>query len=165
VIRAAVARGYGASVSKACENLMFPDCGRCRAPENERLRKFWGCDELSERPSWWSTCTLCSGTRADCPRCEGTNREGHHRCPSAVIEEASVGLKIHLDLLMRAYSALDRRNIMPVAGAWLDQSRSFLAAVEVIDAEKGYWDETLHDHRTKKLEQQQRQNKPKGRGR
>jgi len=163
VIRAAVARGYGVSVSKACEDSLFPDCDRCRAPDNKRQREFWGCDEPSERPSWWSTCTLCAGTRHDCPRCEGTNREGHHRCPSSIIEEAPVGVKIHVDLLMRAYSALDKRNILPVQGAWLDQSRSFLAAVEVIDAEKGYWDGVLHEHQQRKMAQQRR-GSPKGRG-
>ena len=74
-----------------------------------------------------------------------------------------MGVKIHVDLLMRAYSALDKRNILPVQGAWLDQSRSFLAAVEVIDAEKGYWDGVLHEHQQRKMAQQRR-GSPKGRG-
>ena len=155
------------AVSKACESTTFPDCDRCRAPENERLRRFWGCDEPSERASWWSTCTLCAGTRYDCPRCEGTNREGHHRCPTAVLNDAPVSQKIHVDLLMRAYSALDRRHILPASGAWLDQSRSFLAAVEIIDAEKAYWDGVLNDHQHRKTEQARRnsQSGPRVRGR
>jgi len=76
-----------------------------------------------------------------------------------------VGVKIHVDLLMRAYSAYDKRNILPVQGAWLDQSRSFLAAVEVIDAEKAYWDSMLHDHQARKIEQQRRQSGQATRGR
>jgi hypothetical protein len=151
VIRAAVAQGYGAAVAKVCSR-PFPDCKRCCRPGNELLREVWGCDQDAPRTVWESSCPRCSGTDSDCPRCDGRGEVGHSRCPSSIVREAAPGVQIQLDLLMRAYSHYDRRNVMPVAGAWMDQSRAFLAAVDLIDSEKGYWDEIRRDHSERELE-------------
>ena len=61
-------------------------------------------------------------------------------------------LQVKIDLLMRAYSHYDRRNVLPVAGAWLDQSRSFLAGVDLIDAERGFWERIRNDHDMREME-------------
>lgn len=38
---------------------------------------------------------------------------------------------------MRSYLAFDMRHVLPVDGGYLDQSRSFVAACEIIDDERG----------------------------
>jgi hypothetical protein len=53
---------------------------------------------------------------------------------------------------MRAYHHYDSRNVLPAAGAWLDQTRSFVMCVELIDAERGYWEKQLHDHQQREAE-------------
>ena len=78
-----------------------------------------------------------------------------------MVSECPVGLRVQLDLLMRAYSHYDRRNVLPSEGAWLDQSRSFLSGVDLIDAERAYWDKIRLDYeqheidRSKKASQAQ----------
>ena len=62
-----------------------------------------------------------------------------------------MGMQVQLDLLMRAYSHYDRRNVLPSRGAWLDQSRSFLAGVDLIDAERGYGDRIYHAHHEREM--------------
>ena len=150
MIRAAVAQGWGAAVARACDQ-PFPDCGRCRRPGNDLLRVSWGCDAEANREVWESSCPLCAGSGDDCARCGGRGEVAHRRCPSAMIREASPSLQVQLDLLMRAYSHYDRRNVLPVTGAWLDQSRSFLAGVDLIDAERGYWDRIYHAHHEREM--------------
>lgn len=80
----------------------------------------------------------------------------HRRCPEAMLREAHPGLQVHIDLLLRAYSHYDRRNVLPVQGAWMDQSRSFLAGVDLIDAERGYWEGQLRDHQEREMERARR---------
>jgi len=148
VIRAAVAQGWGAGVAKVCKQ-PFPDCTRCRRPESLTMRKTWGCDAPALRPVWESTCPRCSGTDSECARCEGEGVASYNRCPNAVVRESSKSEMLHLDLLMRAYSHYDRRNVLPSGGAWLDQTRSFLACVDLIDAERNHWEgiRAEHEHR------------------
>jgi len=74
-----------------------------------------------------------------------------------MIREAPPSLQVHIDLLLRAYSHYDRRNVLPVQGAWMDQSRSFLAGVDLIDAERGYWDTQLREHQEREMERSKRQ--------
>ena len=74
-----------------------------------------------------------------------------------MIREANPGLQVHIDLLLRAYSHYDRRNVLPVSGAWMDQSRSFLAGVDLIDSERGYWDGLLREHQEREVERSRRQ--------
>ena len=81
----------------------------------------------------------------------------YKRCPASMIREANPGLQVHIDLLLRAYSHYDRRNVLPVSGAWMDQSRSFLAGVDLIDSERGYWDGLLREHQEREVERSRRQ--------
>ena len=69
-----------------------------------------------------------------------------------MVAEAPLALRVQLDLLMRAYSHYDRRNVLPSEGAWLDQSRSFLTGVDVIDSERAYWDKIRVEHERRDLE-------------
>lgn len=74
-----------------------------------------------------------------------------------MIRESDPGFQVHIDLLFRSYSHYDRRNVLPVDGAWLDQSRSFLAGVDLIDAERAFWERQLHDHQQREIERSRRQ--------
>lgn len=56
-------------------------------------------------------------------------------------------MRVQVDLLMRAYLAMDRRNVLPVDGGFIEQSRSFLQACEIIDAERGRFEEMKEDKR------------------
>jgi len=74
-----------------------------------------------------------------------------------MLREASPSLQVHLDLLLRAYSHYDRRNVLPARGAWMDQTRSFLSGVDLIDAERGFWEglrREHHDRESKRAEMQ-----------
>jgi hypothetical protein len=57
-----------------------------------------------------------------------------------MVDNAPKGTQLHVDLLIRAYMHYDTRNVLPAVGGWLDQTRSFLYCVDLIDAEKGYWE-------------------------
>jgi len=155
VIRAAVAQGWGSAVAEVCGK-PFPDCKRCRRPESKYLRESWGCDEEADRVVWESSCFRCAGSDPDCELCNGRGEVGHRRCPSAMVRAAPMGLQVQLDLLMRAYSHYDRRNVLPANGAWLDQSRSFLAGVDMIDAERGFWDNIRHEYQQNEIERSKR---------
>ena len=145
MIRAAVARSWGAGVAKACKQ-PFPDCSRCRRPQNKVLREAWGCDAPAQRVVWESSCSRCYGNDPDCKKCEGRGEVGHYQCPTAIIKNSSASTQLHLDLLMRSYHHYDARNVLPVSGAWLDQSRSFLVCVDLIDSEVGHWEQLMHEH-------------------
>jgi hypothetical protein len=81
--------------------------------------------------------------------------------------EAPQHQRMQLDLLLRAYSHYSRHHVMPSTGAWLDQSRSFIAGVDVIDNERAYWDNLRLEHERKEMErskkQSQRQQMPRSR--
>lgn len=167
MIRAAVAQTWGAAIAKACDQ-PFPDCKRCRRPGNSNLRRLWGCDEEALHVVWESSCALCVGTDEDCPRCDGTGVVGQRRCPQAILAGAPRGLQLNLDLLLRAYSQYDRRNVLPARGALIDQTRSFLSWVDAIDAERGFWEQVRidqMDRERKRSEALHRQSRAKNRGR
>tara|TARA_R100000315_G_scaffold40807_1_gene17627 strand:- start:185 stop:433 length:249 start_codon:yes stop_codon:yes gene_type:complete len=63
-----------------------------------------------------------------------------------MIKDAGVGVQTQIDLLMRSYSHYDKRNVLPVDGGWLDQSRSYLACIDIIDAERSFWEDILRDY-------------------
>ena len=149
MIRAAVAQGYGAATQKVCEQ-DFPDCSRCRGPRSSDFRRFWGCDADADHPVWISSCGRCHGRDHDCPECHGTNRVHQHRCPSSIIDAAPTHMKVHLDLLMRSHSHYTERNVLQAEGGWLDQSRSYLACVDLIDSERAYWDGVRMEWQEKK---------------
>lgn len=156
MIRAAVASGYGAAVAKACSR-PFPDCSRCRHPSAKQLRVMWGCDEEADRPVWESTCPRCGGADEACERCQGSNEVVHYRCPSSMVRESSSHTRMQLDLLLRAYSHYSRHHVMPSSGAWLDQSRSFIAGVDAVDNERAYWDNLRLEHEQKEIERSKKQ--------
>ena len=162
MIRAAVGRGYGLSVAEAAGRKDFPDCSRCRQPGNEQLREYWGCDWDADSPVWQSTCHRCGGANPECELCKGTDRVAHSRCPSSIVAEGPTLLTVQLDLLMRAYRQYAKRSILPVGGAYLDQSRAFLAAVEVIDGEKAYWELEMHEEQRRKMESERRRAQAQG---
>jgi hypothetical protein len=156
VIRAAVARGMGLAAAEAAQRKNFPDCSRCNKPENHQLREFWGCDSPSDAPVWVSTCHRCSGSDPLCQLCEGSDRITHHRCPSSIVNGAPTPMKIHLDLLMRAWRQYHTHGIFPVEGAYLDQSRSFLAAADLMDSENTFWELSIRDEQRAKAESERR---------
>ncbi len=163
MIRAAVAQSWGVGVAKAC-NQTFPTCTRCTRPGNEELREAWGCDAPASRPVWESTCPRCSGSDGNCQRCEGTGEISHDRCPNSMVKEAGVGMQTHIDLLMRSYSHYDRRNVLPVDGGWLDQSRSYLSCIDIIDSERSYWEGILQEYQERQRKVAEMKSKaPKGR--
>ena len=118
------------------------------------MRVAWGCDSDAPRIVWESTCARCSGTDPDCALCSGENRVQHRRCPNSMLRDLNQQQQVQLDLLLRAYSHYDRRNVLPADGAWLDQSRSFLACVDLLDAERGYWQDHVREHQEREAERQ-----------
>lgn len=123
------------------------------------MRESWGCDAPAERPVWSSPCPECRGTEDECGACKGTGEVEYYQCPRAIIDSASKPTRVKLDLLMRAYHHYDRRNVLPSEGAWLDQSRSFLACVEIIDSERGHWEQVMHEHQEREMKRVQAQGK------
>lgn|GEM_PF-2017558 len=119
----------------------FPDCTRCRLPQHEGDRIRWGCDAPSDRPVFEVGCGTCYGRDFACERCGGLGRIELYRCPTAVLSEAPPLERVQVDLLMRAYLAMDRRNVLPVDGGFIEQSRSYLQACEIIDAERARYEE------------------------
>jgi len=120
-----------------------PDCSRCRRPEQESSRIVWGCDEPAAEPVFSVGCSACDGGDPDCEACEGTGTVWHHQCPAAVIKAAAPtgGAVAWLDALIRTYVQYDSRNVLPVAGGYVDQSASFGRCVDLIDAERGRYEE------------------------
>jgi hypothetical protein len=74
-----------------------------------------------------------------------------------MVREAPSATQVHLDLAMRAWSHYNRRNVLPAEGAWLDQTRSFLACVDLIDAESAYWQIQVDEHHQRQAEAARRQ--------
>ena len=156
MIRAAVAQGYGSAISRVCEQ-DFPECIRCRGPQAKAIRKFWGCDAPADHPVWISSCGSCHGADLNCVHCHGTNKIHQRRCPSSIIAEAPTHLRVQVDLLMRSHRHYNERSVLPVEGGWLDQSRSYLAAVDLIDSERAYWDGVRVEHLERKRASEARQ--------
>ena len=163
MIRAAVAQGYGSAVQSHCGQ-DFPDCSRCRGPRSTDLRKFWGCDAKADHPVWTSGCGSCHGQDGECPACHGTNKVHQFRCPSSIVAKSHPALRVHLDLLMRSFRHYTERGALPVTGGWLDQSRSYLAAIDLIDAERSHWDGIRQDHQDKTRATEERKAKSQIRG-
>lgn len=135
MIRAAVARIWGQETANFVGK-RFPDCSRCRLPQHEQDRERWGCDRPSDRPVFEIGCGTCHGKDMACPRCEGRGVIDMYRCPSQVVNDAPPHQRLQVDLLMRSYLQLEARHVLPVGGGLLDQTRSFVSALELIDAER-----------------------------
>ena len=111
------------------------------------MRAAWGCDEAATRPVFDIGCNRCLGQDYDCELCGGINRVPQHRCPTALMGEATPLDRMSVDLLMRSYIQLDLRSVLPVAGGFLDQTRGFAAACEIIDSERGRIEQIKADAR------------------
>lgn len=161
MIRAAVALGWGAAIAESCDK-PFPTCKRCRRPDSSELRKSWGCDEEAPRDVWSAPCPRCQGLGdPTCSRCDGVGEVAYRRCPSSMVNEAPPWFRVQLDLLMRSYSHYDRRNVLPAQGAWLDQSRSFLSGIDMIDSERSHWEYLRIEHDRKEQERSRKMSQMK----
>jgi hypothetical protein len=129
------------------------------------LRESWGCDEDAPRVVWESICPKCSGNDEGCVECDGKGYKDHHRCPNSIVRDAPKGTQVHIDLLIRAYMHYDTRNVLPAVGGWLDQTRSFLYCVDLIDSEKAYWESLMDEEMDKQRKRAEMAQKTKGRGR
>lgn len=92
------------------------------------MRKQYGCDEDTEQPVYEVTCWSCKGfdPQRRCKTCGGRTTLPMHRCPGRCRTPAT------LDVL-RAHRWL-KRGVLPVPGGYLDQSHTFLEAVEWIES-------------------------------
>lgn len=96
-----------------------------------------GCTGPPTGPSVVS-CLICAGHDGECPECHGLNRVEIAGCPRLRItkdHEAAV----HAALQMEA-------GILPVAGAWLDQSATFVDAFPVLRNEVAHWRNVAAKH-------------------
>jgi hypothetical protein len=75
-----------------------------------------------------------------------------YRCPSALLGSARKDTAMQVDLLMRAYMHYEGRHVLPVDGGLLDQSRAFLSACEIIDAERGRLEQMKETKRERERE-------------
>lgn len=86
-----------------------------------------------------------------------------YRCPSALLRDAPAATRVGVDLLMRAYIAYDARHVLPVGGGLLEQTRSFMAACEIIDDERGRLQQMVHQQQEQDARAAKaRQNRPQG---
>ena len=79
-----------------------------------------------------------------------------YRCPNQTLKDASPQHQMWVDLLMRAYIQMDARHVLPVDGGLLNQTRSFVAACEIIDAERGRLETLKQEKRERDREAAQR---------
>ena len=143
----------------------FPDCARCRLKGSEELRLGWGCDAPAEYPVFDIGCSRCNGADYSCESCGGRGLIDLYRCPTGLLSDATPPLRSKIDLLMRAYFHYDKRNVLPAEGGWIDQTRTFLAGVEIIDAEKGRLERVRSDKQERDAEAARRRAKQGGRTR
>ncbi len=64
-----------------------------------------------------------------------------YRCPSQTLGEAPPQTRLAVDLLMRCYLQFDGRHVLPVDGGLINQTRSFVSGCEIIDGERGRYEE------------------------
>tara|TARA_R100001530_G_scaffold49516_1_gene36999 strand:- start:1499 stop:1765 length:267 start_codon:yes stop_codon:yes gene_type:complete len=64
-----------------------------------------------------------------------------YQCPTGLLKAARPDVGVQVDLAIRAYLHYDGRGALPVSGGFADQSRSFIAACEIIDGERGRLDQ------------------------
>ena len=101
------------------------DCKRCTA--NPKLKIENGCDEDAPIPVFEMDCIRCKGTDEECPVCKGSNKEQFYRCPYRYLTFDTVRF-------LRFYRFF-KQGLLPVQGGVLDQSATFLRAVEIVEAE------------------------------
>ena len=96
-------------------------------PDNEELRRLWGCDAETDDPQYSAVC-YCDN-RATCSVCEGTGEIVYRRCPLVILQQAQVGLVLSL--------YCDTKEQLPLIdeGPLLDQSATWLEAKRFLDGE------------------------------
>lgn len=148
-----------------------PDCSKCRRPEHVKSREVWGCDAPAEQPVFEIGCSSCDGGDPECDACDGSGAVWIYQCPTSYIRRhAPVGQAVAwLDSVVRAYIQYDSRNVLPAAGGYADQSASFGRCVDLIDSERGRYEEmrAAKQRREQKLAKMKQQggSAPKGRRR
>ena len=57
-----------------------------------------------------------------------------------ILGDASPPTQLQVDLLIRCYLQFEARHVLPVDGGLINQTRSFVAGCEIIDAERGRYE-------------------------
>lgn len=102
-------------------------CLDAGCPEDQRLRKRFGCDDSTGE---YGVDCLCGGERS-CRICRGSGQEPIDRCPVYHARRVH-GIDDFFDALRRS----ERWHALPVAGGVSDQANVFLAAADVVKAAK-----------------------------
>ena len=125
----------------------FPDCARCRrpGPEGRAKREKWGCDAPAERAVFTTGCSTCYGHDPECSRCEDGVIE-HHRCPTALLQEADPATQGAASRAFGAYIAWDAHGVPPFSGGWMEQSAAFHQVCSVVGDERGRYNQIVADH-------------------
>lgn len=111
------------------------NCMECT--RNPVARKEWGCEEPAPFPVFTiDRCVECRGLDKNCEHCDGKGEEDVFECPIQLL--ARNGANTDWQQLLVAYGRY-KNNMLPVAGGWLDQSVTFLKAMEIIDQEVAEW--------------------------
>ena len=106
-------------------------------------------------------CGTCHGQDRGCVACAGRGVIEQFRCPSATLGAAPGYLQHQVDLLLRCYLQYDNRHTLPVEGGLLDQTRSFVAWCEIIDAERGRYESMKEEKRQRDSEAARRKSQPR----
>lgn len=107
----------------------------------------WGCESPSEASVFQIGCGTCHGKDLACERCGGLGVIDMHRCPNNVLGDAPAPQQLQVDLLLRCYLQYEARHVLPVDGGLINQSRSFVAGCEIIDAERGRYEAMKEEKR------------------
>jgi hypothetical protein len=98
-------------------------CRVCTRPEAVERRAEWGCDGPAPHSLFDIECPRCFGFRHDCQLCEGSGLVSVDRCPWATATPAMMEVcELH---------AMSESGILPVAGGWREQSKTFVDAFRI----------------------------------
>lgn len=111
-------------------------CKLCRArlengeehPAAAQWRAKWGCDAPTKHGAFRIVCVRCQGV--GCERCTYSGEVAFDRCPRAGAIEACA------PALGFALTNLDSPRL-PAAGGLLDQTSAFVAALAIVEGERG----------------------------
>lgn len=118
-------------------------CHACRDPDiGPPLREEWGCDAPRREPVIVISCAVCGGKDARCEICRGTNEVGVHECPRKLVR------RVHFDICRAAI--LVEHGHLPAPGGWMDQAYTFLAALDVVQAELEHYRERARKEASRK---------------
>ncbi len=78
-------------------------------------------------------CWQCGGTRADCSLCEGLKTVPIKRCPYRFVDVSAWDACRSLSML--------EVGVLPGPGGWMNQSATWLEAVQIVAAHKRHYDE------------------------